>query len=326
MAESVGKRLQQARIARKLEIEDVVELTKIRPDRIIDLEADEYSHFPNLTYAKSFLAKYARFLGLDIQEELDRFQISSTISMGEYQYLNSLPAQNQGNQPRWTQRIQPKGFRVPPPVVVVLLLIVLVGVPVFSYLALNIPRVAGTNLEGTVNKATQPAVESDKTTNRPAVESDKSVGSTPSGSDSLKSLAVQSPSESAVAASPSASPQQDVRVEAPPARIEGGIEVRRALPAGASQSATPVDGSVRTNLSTLPEKKLEVRVIRRTYVKVTKDQEGTQPVFEGMAAPDGRPIIVEGKRFWVHALDKGAVEVREDGQLVPVNSGDIVID
>ena len=54
MVESVGRKLQQARLAQKLEIEDVAERTKIRPDRIIDLEADEYSHFPNLTYAKSF--------------------------------------------------------------------------------------------------------------------------------------------------------------------------------------------------------------------------------------------------------------------------------
>ena len=82
MVESVGRKLQQARVARKLEIEDVAERIKIRPDRIIDLEADEYSHFPNLTYAKSFLAKYASFLGLDIQEELDKFQIPPAISMG----------------------------------------------------------------------------------------------------------------------------------------------------------------------------------------------------------------------------------------------------
>ena len=104
MVESVGRKLQQARLARNLEIEDVAERTKIRPDRIIDLEADEYSHFPNLTYAKSFLAKYARFLGIDIQAELDKFQISSAISMGEYQYLSSIPAQNQCKS-RWTQRI-----------------------------------------------------------------------------------------------------------------------------------------------------------------------------------------------------------------------------
>ncbi len=91
MVESVGRKLQQARLARKLEIEDVAEKTKIRPDRIIDLEADEYAHFPNLTYAKSFLAKYARFLGVDIQEELEKFQISARpISMGDYQYLSSV--------------------------------------------------------------------------------------------------------------------------------------------------------------------------------------------------------------------------------------------
>jgi cytoskeletal protein RodZ len=300
MAESVGKKLQQARLSRKLEIEDVAERTKIRPDRIIDLEADEYSHFPNLTYAKSFLAKYARFLGLDIQEELDEFQISSAISMGDYQYLSSFSAQNYGQQPRWTQRIQPKGFRVPPAVVIVLVLIVLVGVPVFSYLALNIPRVAGTNFEAGPDKLIQPITQPPKTAGTAA--------------------------EIAAVASPSASQPEVGTVDPTPANIDRGVEVRRALPAGASQSATPVETPIRTSLSTLPEKKLEVRVIRRTYVKVTKDEEGTQPVFEGFAAPDGRPIVVEGKRFWVHARDKGAVEVREDGQLVPGNSGDIVID
>jgi cytoskeletal protein RodZ len=316
MADSVGRKLQQARLSRKLEIEDVAERTKIRPDRIIDLEADEYSHFPNLTYAKSFLAKYARFLGLDIQEELDQFQISPAISMGDYQYLSSIPAQYHGQQPRWTQRIQPKGFRVPPAVVIMLVLIVLVGVPLFSYLALNIPRVAGTNFEANPDKLNQPVPEPSKT-----------VGTTPAEPDSLKSLAAQSPAEeSSAVASPSASRPQDVTVDQAPARLERGVEVRRALPAGASQSASPVDTPIRTSLSTLPEKKLEVRVIRRTYVKVTKDEEGTQPVFEGFAAPEGRPIVVEGKRFWVHALDKSAVEVREDGQLVPGNSGDIVID
>lgn len=312
MVESVGRKLQQARLAQKLEIEDVAERTKIRPDRIIDLEADEYSHFPNLTYAKSFLAKYARFLGLDIQDELDKFQISPAISMGDYQYLSSFCAQDQSAHPRWTQRIQPKGFRVPPAVVVVLVLVVLVGVPVFSYLALNIPRVAGTSLEGATDKSNQLAAE-------PA----KPAGTAPSESESPQALATQSP---AAVAAPSASPAQEVKADASPTRFEGGVEVRRALPASDSQSATPVETPIRADLSTLPEKKLEVRVLRRTYVKVTKDEEGTQPVFEGFAAPENRPIVVEGKRFWVHALDKAAVEVREDGQLVPGNSGDIVID
>ena len=316
MAESVGRKLQQARVARKLEIEDVAERTKIRPDRIIDLEADEYSRFPNPTYAKSFLAKYARFLEVDIQEELDQFQISPAISMGDYQYLSSIPSHTHGQQPRWTQRIQPRGFRVPPAVVTMLVLIVLVGVPVFSYLALNIPRVTGTNFDAAADKS-----------NQPTAMPPKPVGTAPSDTHSLRSLASQSQAAAtASAASPAASQPQEPKADTTEVRVESGIEVRRALPAGTSQAATPAETATRTTLSTLPEKKLEVRVIRRTYVKVTKDEEGTQPVFEGFAAPDGRPIVVEGKRFWVHALDKGAVEVREDGQLVPGNSGDIVID
>ena len=67
-------------------------------------------------------------------------------------------------------------------------------------------------------------------------------GGTASDSDSVKSLAAQPPSEeSAAVASPSASQQQKVKADATAARIEDGIEVRRALPVGASQSATPVD-------------------------------------------------------------------------------------
>jgi cytoskeletal protein RodZ len=316
MVESVGRKLQQARLAKKLEIEDVAEKTKIRPNRIIDLEADEYAHFPNLTYAKSFLAKYARFLGVDIQEELENFQTARTISVGDYQYLSSGSPQKSVQEPR---RIEAIGFRVPPAVVVTLVLIVLVGVPVFSYLALNLTRVADTNRVTTAGSAVTSADEATK----PGVPSQ-------SAADSLHSK--QSPAEENPVVVPHDSPQErDVKEAATPspfavqARIEGGIEVRKALPVSAPESSTPVETPTKTSLSTLPEKKLEVRVLKRTYVKVTKDEEGTQPVFEGYAAPDSRPIVVEGKRFWVHVSEKGAVEVRKDGQLVLGSSDDIVI-
>jgi hypothetical protein len=89
--------------------------------------------------------------------------------------------------------------------------------------------VAGTNFPDTTDKANQSAVVPAKT-----------VG-TESDSDSLKSLTAQSPSESAAVVSPSASQQQTVKADATAMRIEAGIEVRRALPVGASQSATPID-------------------------------------------------------------------------------------
>jgi hypothetical protein len=85
--------------------------------------------------------------------------------------------------------------------------------------AINIRRVAGTNFADTI---------------------DKTVG-TASDSDSVKSLAAQSPSEeSAAVASPSASQQEAVKADATAVRTEDGIEVRRALPVGASQTPSEI--------------------------------------------------------------------------------------
>jgi cytoskeletal protein RodZ len=313
--ESVGSRLQRARLAHKLEIEEVAERTKIRPDRLIDLEADEYSNFPNLTYAKSFLAKYANFLGVDITHELENFQVSRSISMGDYQYLSSITAAYQAHRTPWHQRIQARGFRVPPLVVAVLVLIVLVGVPLFSYLALNLPRVTAPGGAGTLDKLNQTTGTASSGTNSPTPDL-----------DALRSLATTAnPGAEAVAGSATTASESGPTAEPTPTeqprRVEGGVEVRRALPVDASPAPTQAE----TALSGLPEKKLEVRVIRKTYVKVTKDEEGTQPVFEGYAGPESQPIVVEGKRFWIHVVDKDAVELREDGQLVSGGSNDIVI-
>jgi cytoskeletal protein RodZ len=308
MAESVGRKLQQARLARKLEVEDVAETTKIRPERIVDLEADEYSHFPNLAYAKSFLAKYAKFLEVDVQNELENFQVERTISLGSYQYLTQAPPARHSLE---AGRISPRGFRVPPAVVVILVLIVLVGVPLLSYLALNVPRVVGTKLSD------EKVVESETPGGSPSNPELESPSS-PSGTATKSPVADISP------ALASQSPQQEETQDESKRqenRVQAGVEVRKALPVN---TPSP-DAQTKPASPVFPDKKLEVRILKRTYVKVTKDQEGAQPVFEGFAGPDSRPIVVAGKRFWVHVLDKGAVEVRKDGQVVPSDSGDIVI-
>ena len=352
MVDSVGKRLQRARLAKNLEIDDVAEATKIRPERIIDLEGDEYGHFPNLTYAKSFLGKYARFLEVDIQDELENFHIFNRISVGDYQYLTSAPAPDY---PPVKPLLRPKEFRVPPWIVAALILVVLVGIPAVSFLS---------------NRASRPG------SNRGADAQDKLAveAATPTAAQPESSQPLAHGPAAAPANQPSTgrSPNAEVGSENPifgvapnEKRMEGGVEVRKALPvnpgpaAPAATSPTPpaapspekASGEVRRalpvdaapaaspnsapgasvspaekgNLAAPTDKKLEVRVLKRTWVKVTKDTEGTQPVFEGFTGPDSRPIVVEGKRFWVNVLDKGAIEVRKDGELVVNNSEDLVI-
>ena len=201
-----------------------------------------------------------------------------------------------------------------------LVFIVLVGVPVFSYLALNIPRVAGTNREVLTGNAGQPAAEhdQDRRFRRRRLPIRWSLW--------RSNLA----GESAAVASP---------ITVPARGCESGQVRRRHVQRGSKMGSrsegrcplvrlnppTPVETPAGQVFRLFRKRSWRFESLKRTYVKVTKDEEGTQPVFEGIAAPDSRPIIVEGKRFWVHVSDKGAVEVRKDGQLVLGNSDDIVI-
>src|SRR5476651_723188 len=62
---TVGKQLQEARLAKNWTPELAARETKIKVDRLRDLEADDYSHFTSPTYARGFVRTYARALGLD---------------------------------------------------------------------------------------------------------------------------------------------------------------------------------------------------------------------------------------------------------------------
>src|ERR1700722_9893994 len=62
---TVGKQLQEARLAKNWTPELAARETKIKVDRLHDLESDDYSHLTNPTYARGFVRTYARALGLD---------------------------------------------------------------------------------------------------------------------------------------------------------------------------------------------------------------------------------------------------------------------
>jgi cytoskeleton protein RodZ len=62
---TVGKQLQEARLAKNWTPEMAARETKIQVARVKDLEADDYTAFNNATYARGFVRTYARALGLD---------------------------------------------------------------------------------------------------------------------------------------------------------------------------------------------------------------------------------------------------------------------
>jgi cytoskeletal protein RodZ len=91
--EGLGKKFQEARLARGLTLDEAARLTKIRPSRLAEIEADDFSQFPSLAYAKGFLQIYGKFLDVDVTPYLDAFETSSQqMTVDGYAYLQDQPA------------------------------------------------------------------------------------------------------------------------------------------------------------------------------------------------------------------------------------------
>jgi cytoskeletal protein RodZ len=64
MNESIGAKLKQARESRRLTLQQVSEITKVRPHYLQALENDDLSAISSVAQARGFLRIYAEFLGL----------------------------------------------------------------------------------------------------------------------------------------------------------------------------------------------------------------------------------------------------------------------
>src|SRR5262249_20047896 len=90
--ESLGNKLQQARLAKKISIEEASRITKIRASRLQEIENEDFSSFSSLAYAKGFLIIYGKYLDVDVTPYLDAFETSREVSVDGYAYLQDTPA------------------------------------------------------------------------------------------------------------------------------------------------------------------------------------------------------------------------------------------
>lgn len=95
---SIGKLLKAARDKKKLPIADVSAKLNIKPKYIEALENGHYYVFPAIVYGFGFLRSYAKFLGLDAEEMIQKFHVETgTIEAPEIDMLapeekHSLPS------------------------------------------------------------------------------------------------------------------------------------------------------------------------------------------------------------------------------------------
>ena len=96
--ESLGQRLRQEREARNVSLEEIASATKIVPRYLEALENDRLDIMPGGFFIKGIIRNYARAVGLDPEEVLDRYKSAGLLS-GPDRGLNSVPKPSAGPGP-----------------------------------------------------------------------------------------------------------------------------------------------------------------------------------------------------------------------------------
>ena len=311
--EGLGKKFQEARKARSLSLDEAARLTKIRQARLAEIEADDFSNFPSLAYAKGFLQIYGKFLDVDVSPYLDTFETSGQVTVDGYSYLqDSRPA--------------PKSLRVPvarregPRTSIMPLLIGLAVLFVGFWLVrllLNVQRIAPRTRQTQTETAATPTPGATVATiaapRAQPVETPPQVAATSAPTRPAVSAPTVAPSAIA-AATPNLPP-------ATPAEPE----VRRAQPVRPEELAAAL---ANTNAGEAPngQNRVDIKPLRKTYVQVTIDDDPTQPAFERWVSPSDGVVEFRGRRISVRVLDREAVQIRKNGKIVANGDADLKIE
>lgn len=129
MTLGVSEELKSAREAQRLSLADVAHETRIPVERLRLLEEGKFASFGSMAYARSFLRKYAAYLGVDVEDAFE--SLPEPIFGGESDYRHL--TESHGS---WVDENKPKMKLAPlrrsptaSPVAKVAAILVLVGVP-----------------------------------------------------------------------------------------------------------------------------------------------------------------------------------------------------
>ncbi|CAN5690640.1 hypothetical protein BH20VER1_BH20VER1_30800 [soil metagenome] len=322
--EGLGEKFRKAREARNLTLEEAARMTKIRPNKLAEIEAEDFSKFPSLAYAKGFLLIYGKFLHVDVSPYLDAFESSEHITVDGYSYLrdNDVPPPRRTEIVRKPTR-ESRSSLMP----LVIGLVILVGGWAVVRFMMDIQRIKPTGAPGVVAEATTtpsaavgpgsvdgtpaPAVPVQPETPSPAVAVTPAVAAAVPLTAAPAPVPVVTPEPTSAAIAEVAPPDDEPEVRrAEPVNPDDLIRAEAALKAA---EATPGPSpSPNSNV-------YSIRPLRKTFVRVVVDGKTGGKVERWVEASEA--LQFKGQRIAVKALDPAAVEIWKNGK--PVSRGDI---
>jgi cytoskeletal protein RodZ len=291
--ESLGNKLQQARLAKRISIEEASRITKIRASRLQEIENEDFSSFSSLAYAKGFLLIYGKFLDVDVTPYLDAFETSREVSVDGYSYLQEAPT----TAPLPVVRRQPTRRPTLFP------LLIAVGVLVLGLylvkLLLNIQRIAPREGAPTTS-VTATATPSPSPLQGLVAPRALPVEGTPANE------AMVSPTPTATSAAVAPTPTEP--------------EVRRALPVHPGEVVPTPPNETQASLN-----EVQIIPIRLTYLRVKVDG-AVPPAFDDWLDPAHPPLTFRGRRVILRVVDRGGVEIKKNGTVLPAGDADVTFE
>jgi cytoskeletal protein RodZ len=286
-------------------------MTKIRPHRLAEIEADDFSQFPSLAYAKGFLLIYGKFLDVDVMPYLDAFEDSASVNVDGYSYLQENERAKPVSAPVVRRRPAAPGRaggsnRVSPMPLIVGIVVLVVGFLGMKFL-LNVQRLA----PGRGSSSAQTSA-----TATPAVASG---GSSPAAAPNVGAVATSAPVASPV---PPLGPPETRKALTATASSEP--EVRKAKPVSKEELAQGREGTTSPPPESADQNRVAIQPLKRTYVRVTLGDDG-KAAFERWVSPTDGPVEFRGKHVSIRVLDPEAVKITKNGQALQENDQDVTV-
>src|SRR5438552_3077571 len=343
--EGLGKKFQDARLARGLTLDEAARLTKIRPSRLAEIEADDFSQFPSLAYAKGFLLIYGKFLDVDVTPYLDVFETSREVTVDGYSYLQDQPAPKRRRvhttRARVVRRQRTSGDRRSPFPIFIAVGVIVVGF-ILMRLIMNIQRIAPHQMVGVPQSTTAQSPTPQAAPTQAPAASVAPVAPAPSRAPSPPPAAVAE-AQPKKAAPPVATVAPSIALPEAfvPAFANANAaakasvapkeqEVRRAEPvrpedlakAGVSQTAQTAQKSAEAE----GPNHIAIKPLKKTYIKVVVDNESLQPAFERWISPSDGTVEFRGQKIVVRVLDRDAIQIKKNGKPVSGDDGDVTVE
>jgi len=103
-------------------------------------------------------------------------------------------------------------------------------------------------------------------------------------------------------------------------------EVRRAKPVLPEDLAKAQEETSSSPVESSASNRIVIRPLKRTYLKVTVDDQSENPAFERWVSPADGTVEFRGNHVSIRVLERDAVQIMKNGKALEEDDEDVTVD